>query len=71
MIWRTVTDDVIASNAALDAYFTTCRKNAQNRKYDVVFVNGDSNLENLRGAGESWKVEVTEIEFRKRMFEEM
>lgn len=71
VIWRTVTDDVIASNAALDAYFTTYRKNAQDRKYDVIFVNGDSNLENLRGNNESWKVQVTEIEFKKRMFEEV
>lgn len=71
IIWRTVTDDVIASNAALDAYFTTYRKNAQDRKYDVIFVNGDSNLENLRGNNESWKVQVTEIEFKKRMFEEV
>lgn len=71
VIWRTVTDDIIASNAALDAYFTTYRKNAQDRKYDVIFVNGDSNLENLRGSGEGWKVQVTEIEFKKRMFEEV
>lgn len=71
VIWRTVTDDIIASNAALDAYFTTYRKNAQNRRYDVIFVNGDSNLENLRGSNESWKVQMTEIEFKKRMFEEM
>lgn len=71
VIWRTVTDDVIASNAALDAYFTTYRKNAQNRKYDVIFINGDSNLENLRGNNESWKVQVTELEFKKRMFEEV
>lgn len=71
VIWRTVTDDVIASNAALDAYFTTYRKNAQDRKYDVIFVNGDSNLENLRGSSEGWKVQVTEIEFKKRMFEEV
>lgn len=71
VIWRTVTDDVIASNAALDAYFTTYRKNAQDRKYDIIFVNGDSNLENLRGSGEGWKVQVTEIEFKKRMFEEV
>ena len=71
VIWRTVTDDVIASNAALDAYFTTYRKNAQDRKYDVIFVNGDSNLENLRGNSEGWKVQVTEIEFKKRMFEEV
>lgn len=71
VIWRTVTDDIIASNAALDAYFTTYRKNAQDRKYDVIFVNGDSNLENLRGNSEGWKVQVTEIEFKKRMFEEV
>ena len=71
VIWRTVTDDVIASNAALDAYFTTYRKNAQDRKYDIIFVNGDSNLENLRGSSEGWKVQVTEIEFKKRMFEEV
>lgn len=70
IIWRTVTDDVIASNAALDAYFTTYRKNAQDRKYDVIFVNGDSNLENLRGKNEGWTVQMTEIEFKKRMFEE-
>ena len=71
VIWRTVSDDVIASNAALDAYFTTYRKNASNRAYDVIYVNGDNNLENLRGANENWNVQVTEIEFKKRMFEEV
>ena len=71
VIWRTVTDDVIASNAALDAYFTRYRKNTQDRKYDVIFVNGDSNLENLRRSNEGWTVQMTEIEFKKRMFEEV
>jgi len=71
VIWRIVTDDVIESNAALDAYFTTYRKNAQDRKYDVIFVNGDSNLENLRRSNEGWTVQMTEIEFKKRMFEEV
>jgi len=71
VIWRTVTDDIIASNAALDAYFTTYRKNAQDRKYDIIFVNGDNNLENLRSSSEGWKVQETEIEFKKRMFEEV
>ncbi len=70
VIWRTVTEDLVASNAALDAYFTTYRKNSENRKYDVIFVNGDSNLENLRGSSEGWTVQMTEIEFKKRMFEE-
>lgn len=71
VIWRTVTNDIVASNAALDAYFTTWRKNAQDRKYDVIFVNGDNNLENLRGSGERWKVQMTEMVFKKRMFEEV
>ena len=71
VIWRTVTEDIIASNAALDTYFTTYRKNAADRKYDVIFVNGDSNLENLRGSNEGWKVEMIETEFKKRMFEEV
>ena len=70
VIWRSVTDDIVASNAALDAYFTTYRNNAEARKYDVIFVNGDSNLENLRGKSEGWTVRMTETEFKKRMFEE-
>lgn len=71
VIWRTVSEDIIASNAALDAYFTTYRKGAQDRSYDVIFVNGDNNLENLRRSNENWKVQITEIEFKKRMFEEV
>ena len=70
VIWRTVTEDLVASNAALDAYFTNYRKNADDRKYDLIFVNGDNNLENLRRSSESWVVQMTEIEFKNRMFEE-
>lgn len=70
VIWRTVTEDLLASNAALDAYFTKHRINPQDREFDVIFVNGDNNLENLRTGEESWKVQMTEIEFKNRMFEE-
>lgn len=70
VIWRTVTDDLRQSNAALDAYFTKYRINPADREYDVIYVNGDSNLENLRTPNETWKVQMTEIEFKKRMFEE-
>ena len=70
VIWRIVTEDIIASNAALDAYFTTRRPNAMDYKYDVIFVNGDNNLENLRGSNENWTVRMIEIEFKKLMFEE-
>ena len=70
VIWRTVTENLVESNAALDAYFTTYHKNADDRKYDVIFVNGDNNLENLRGNSENWNLQVTETEFKNRMFEE-
>lgn len=71
VIWRTISDDLMASNAALDAYFEKYRINPLDREYDVIYVNGDNNLENLRTSDESWKVVLTEQEFNKRMFEEM
>lgn len=70
VIWRNVTEDILKSNAALDAYFQKYRINPRNREYDVIFVNGDNNLENLRLDDETWKVVMTEQEFNKRMWEE-
>lgn len=59
VIWRTISEDILESNAALDAYFT---KNIHDTSYDVIYVNGDNNLQN--------DVKMIETEFRKRMFEE-
>jgi adenine-specific DNA-methyltransferase len=70
IIWRTITNDLIQSNAALDAYFTKHRINPADREFDVIFVNGDNNLENLRLDDESWKVQRIEPVFREKMFEE-
>ena len=70
VIWRTISDDLQACNAALDAYFVKYRINPLDREYDVIFVNGDNNLENLRTSDETWKVVLTEQEFNNRMFEE-
>lgn len=70
VIWRTISEDLIESNAALDAYFTKYRINPLERSYDTIYVNGDNNLQNICNEGESWKVQMTELEFKKRMFEE-
>lgn len=70
IIWRNITDDLLASNAALDAYFLKYRLNPRYLDYDIIYVNGDSNLENLRRDEDHWKVERTETEFNRRMFEE-
>lgn len=70
VIWRTIGEDLKACNAALDAYFEKYRINPHDREYDVIYVNGDNNLENLCLADETWKVVLIEQEFNKRMFEE-
>ena len=69
IIWRTMGDDLLANNAALDAYFLKYRINPQDREYDIIFVNGDNNIENLRQDSEDWKVLRIEEVFNKKMFE--
>lgn len=71
VIWRTVTKDLLKSNAALDAYFEKHRINPADREFDVIFVNGDNNLENLRLDDENWKVQRIEPIFKAKMFEEV
>lgn len=70
IVWRTISDDLIESNAALDAYFIKHRINPLDREYDIIYVNGDNNLQNLSNDNDTWKVQMTEAEFKKRMFEE-
>jgi adenine-specific DNA-methyltransferase len=68
IIWRNITDNLLESNNALDAYFQKNRPNAADRDFDVVYVNGDNNLENIRLDNERWKVKIIEKEFMDRMF---
>ena len=71
IIWRNINqDNILTSNAALDAYFSKYRINPADREFDVIYINGDNNLENLRLDDEQWKVVLIETEFNKRMWEE-
>ena len=69
VIWRTMTDNLLLDNAALDAFFAKNFINSADRDFDLIFVNGDNNIENLRVAGETWKINLIELEMKKRMFE--
>lgn len=71
VIWRSLTDDLAADNAALDSYFIKYCAGAKGKDFDVIYVNGDNNLENLRKDNQQWKVHLIELEFKKRMFEEV
>lgn len=70
IIWRNITDNLLESNATLDAYFQRYRINPADREYDVIYVNGDNNIANLKSTEETWKVRMIEPEFKARMFEE-
>ena len=70
IIWRNITDNLLESNAALDAYFQRYRINPADREHDVIYVNGDNNIANLKSTEETWKVRMIEPEFKARMFEE-
>ena len=67
VIWRNIQDK---SNEALDEFFQKQKYNTLDFEFDLIFVNGDNNLENLKVGDEKWKVCLIEEEFKKRMFAE-
>lgn len=66
IIWRNVHE---VPNELLDEFFRKQGYNTQDREFDVIYVNGDNNLENLRREDETWKVRLIEEEFAYRMFD--
>lgn len=66
VLWRNVNK---IDNDALDAWFKKCKYSTADSEFDVIYVNGDNNLENLRRDDQTWKVRLTEAEFQKRMFD--
>ena len=66
VLWRDVTK---TDNEALNTWFEKRAYSTQDHEFDVIYVNGDNNLENLRKEDETWKVRLTEAEFLKRMFD--
>jgi adenine-specific DNA-methyltransferase len=40
-------------------------------EFDLIFVKGDNNLENLKTGKEKWKVWIIEEEFKKRIFQKL
>ena len=66
VIWRNTKEK---ANKDLDEFFKKQKYNTQDFEFDLVFVNGDNTLENLKVAEDKWKVRLIEEEFNKRMFE--
>jgi len=66
VLWRKIAE---TDNDALDAWFTRQGYNTKDQEYDVIYVNGDNNLENLRRPDQTWKVRLIEEEFQRLMFD--
>lgn len=66
ILWRDLEE---TSSDALDDWFKKQRYNTQDQEFDVIYVNGDNNLENLRRANQTWKVRLIEEEFARLMFD--
>jgi adenine-specific DNA-methyltransferase len=66
ILWRKTKE---LDNDALDAWFRKQGYNTKDQEYDVIYVNGDNNLENLRKADQTWKVRLIEEEFQRLMFD--
>ena len=52
-----------------DYYFERMAYSTRDREFNMIYVNGDNNLENLRRDDETWKVRVIEADFHRFMFD--
>lgn len=69
VIWRKLTGDAEQDNLALDEWFTQQGYSARDSEFDLIYVNGGNNLENLRTPDDRWKVRLIEEDFHRLMFE--
>lgn len=67
VIWRNCQ---AIDNDALCEFFRKRDFRTHDTEFDLIFVNGDNTLPNLRRDEDHWKVVLIEEEFQKRMFEE-
>jgi len=66
VLWRNTKE---IENNKLNEWFTKQGYNTQDMEYDIIYVNGDNNLENLKKDEHTWKVRLIEEEFNRLMFE--
>ena len=67
VLWRNL-DEI--GNDELTTWFKKQGYNTQDQEYELVYVNGDNNLENLRRPDQTWKVQLIEQAFAALMFEQ-
>jgi adenine-specific DNA-methyltransferase len=69
IIWRKLTGNPEQDNLVLDEWFTKQGYSTKDFEFQVIYVNGDNNLENLKASDDTWKVRLIEEDFHRLMFD--
>ncbi len=69
VIWRKLTANLEEDNLMLDEWFKKYRLSAPDSEFDVVYVNGSNNLQNLCQDSEGWSVRLIEKTFHQQMWD--
>jgi adenine-specific DNA-methyltransferase len=69
IIWRKLTGEPEQDNLVLDEWFTKQGYSAKDSEFDLIYVNGGNNLENLKTPEDLWKVRLIEEDFHRLMFD--
>ncbi len=63
-------DQRLRGHASTCKYQHTVSRSAETDcEFDLIYVNGDNNLENLKAPDDTWKVRLTEEDFHRLMFD--
>ena len=69
VIWRKLTGEAEQDNLVLNEWFKKQGYSAKDSEFDLIYVNGGNNLENLKTHDDLWKVRLIEEDFHRLMFE--
>jgi adenine-specific DNA-methyltransferase len=74
VIWRKrpggeAPEGIERDNLVLDEWFRKQGYSSKDSEFDLIYVNGDNNLENLKAPDDTWKVRLIEEDFFRLMFD--
>ena len=69
VIWRKLSGEPEKDNLVLNEWFTKQGYSVKDSEFDLIYVNGSNNLENLKIPSDLWKVRLIEEDFHRLMFD--
>ena len=69
IIWRKLTGDPEQDNLCSTCGSRSRATQTKDFEFELIYVNGDNNLENLKAPDDTWKVRLIEEDFHRLMFD--